>query len=161
MVKVIPLNDTLKEDFERLFCEYYKELDCEDDAKHLVDEYILPDLLAGLIKIDVLFDEQKFSGFVIYQVDDIDNEWNEKEGWGDIREIYVAPTSRGQGLGKFLLYTAEMKLRESGVDKAYCLPEERSEKFFISCGYIKTSNYSPELNCYIYTKSPLLNKCKG
>ena len=48
MIKVTPLNDILKDEFTRLFTEYYSELGCTDSVPHLVDEYILPDLLAGL-----------------------------------------------------------------------------------------------------------------
>lgn len=160
MVKVTPLNETMKEEFEKLFLKYYSELGCGEDAKGLIDECIIPDLLCGLIKIDVLFNREEVAGFVIYQVDDINNEWNVKEGWGDIREIYLTPSARGQGLGKFLLYTAEMKLRESGADKAYCLPYESAEKFFVACGYAKTNEYSEELDCYVYIKENLLNTCK-
>ena len=71
-----------------------------------MDEYILPDLLAGLIRIELLKDGDTYAGFVIYQKDDIDNEWNFKEGWGDVREIYVIPSKRRKGYGEFLLYTA-------------------------------------------------------
>ena len=160
MLQVSPLNDKTQKEFERLFKEYYAELDCGEDVPHLLEEYILPDLLAGLIKIDILKDGDVFAGFVIYQTDDIDNEWNFKEGWGDIREIYVAPSHRRQGLGKFLLYTAEMKLKESGAEKAYCLPAEGTEEFFTACGYARGNEYSEELDAYVYEKKDLNNCCK-
>lgn len=157
MIKVAPLNDQTAPAFKRLFTEYYTELDCEDNIEHLLDEYILPDLLAGLIKIEIAHDGENFVGFVIYQIDDIDNEWNFKEGWGDVREIYISPSSRKQGLGKFLLYTAEMKLKESGADKAYCLPYEEAVPFFTACGYEQTGEYSEELDCPVYIKTNLNN----
>ena len=161
MIKVTPLNDTCKDEFARLFGLYYRELDCADDTAHLIDEYILPDLLAGLIKIDMLSEEGKYIGFVIYQKDDIDNDWNKKEGWGDIREIFIIPPLRRKGYGKFLLYTAEYRLKESGADKAYCLPEERSVPFFTACGYEKTDEYDGDLDAFVYAKTNLSNcKCK-
>lgn len=160
MIKVIPLNDILKDKFTKLFTDYYTELGCTDNIPHLIDEYIIPDLLAGIIKIDILHDGENYAGFVIYQIDDIDNDWNLKEGWGDIREIYVVPSSRRQGLGKFLLYTAEMKLKESGASKAYCLPYEASAPFFTACGYVKTDEYNDELECEVYEKADLSNCCK-
>ncbi len=160
MLKISPLNDISKKEFEKLFSAYYSELGCDDDTAHLLDEYIIPDLLAGLISIDVLQDNGTSAGFVIYQTDDIGNDWNFKEGWGDIREIYVIPSLRRQGLGRFLLYTAEMKLRESGADKTYCLPSEDSEGFFTACGYERTEGYNADLDSIVYEKHDISNKCK-
>lgn len=160
MIKISPLSDLTKKNFEALFSSYYAELGCEDDTGHLINEYILPDLLAGLLNIDILQDGEIFAGFVIYQTDDIDNEWNFKEGWGDIRELYIIPSHRRQGLGKFLLYTAEMKLKESGTVKAYCLPSEGSENFFTACGYKRTDDYNTELDSIVYEKHDLSNKCQ-
>lgn len=159
MIKVSPLTDLTKENFYTLFEAYYKELDCADNVKHLLDEYILPDLLAGLIKIDILHDGQAFVGFVIYQIDDIDNDWNYREGSGDIREIYIAPQARKKGYGKFLLYTAEMKLFESGAKSVYCLPYEGAVAFFEKCGYDDTQEYNEELDCDVYEKELTEHKC--
>ena len=159
MLHVFPLNDKSEAEFCRLFTDYYAELDCEDDPAHLLSEYVIPDLKAGLLSVDVMTDGGVYAGFVIYQRDDIDNDWNFREGWGDIREIYVVPEKRRQGLGKFLLYTAEMKLRESGVDKSYALPVDSAEDFFRACGYAQGGVYSEELDCMLYEKLDLNNKC--
>lgn len=160
MIKVAPLTDLEIRQFTRLFADYYGELDCDEDIPHLLEEYILPDLLAGLIKIEILKDGETFAGFVIYQQDDIDNEWNFKEGWGDVREIYIIPSLRRKGYGRFMLYAAEMKLKEAGADKAYCLPCAEAEKFFESCGYSRGNGYSEELECFVYEKNDLNNRCK-
>lgn len=160
MLKISPLTDLTKKEFEALFSSYYAELGCDDDTAHLIDEYIMPDLLAGLIHIDILQDGETYAGFVIYQIDDIGNDWNFKEGWGDIRELYIIPSHRRQGLGKFVLYTAEMKLREKGAVKAYCLPSGESESFFTACGYERTEGYNADLDSIVYEKHDLSNKCK-
>lgn len=160
MIKVTPLNDTCKDEFCRLFGLYYRELDCDDDVLELTEEYILPDLLAGLIKIDMLSEGGDYIGFIVYQLDDIDNEWCLKEGWGNIREIFVEAPNRGKGYGRFLLFTAEMKLRESGAEQAYCLPYERAEAFFTACGYEKTDEYNEELDCRVFRKADLSNRCR-
>ncbi|MDE6504375.1 MAG: GNAT family N-acetyltransferase [Clostridia bacterium] len=160
MITVSPLKDSTQKQFEQLFAEYYNELGCGEDIPHLLEEYVIPDLKAGLLHIDILKDGDTFAGFVIYQTDDINNEWNFKEGWGDIREIYVVPSRRRQGLGKFLLYTAEMKLREAGTDKSYSLPCENAEEFFTACGYEKTTAYNSDLGCSVYEKPNIQNKCK-
>lgn len=161
MIKVSSLSDKTVQYFKQLFAAYYTELGCDDDVLHLLDEYILPDLLAGLIKIDVLEDGGVCAGFIVYQIDDIGNDWNFKEGWGDIREIYVAPAARRKGLGKFLLYTAEMKLKEDGVKKVYCLPYKEAEGFFTACGYTATDVYCEDLDCAVFEKTNLNNcHCK-
>lgn len=160
MIKVAPLTDKNAEQFSALFKCYYAELGCADDVERLVSDYIIPDLTAGLLKIDILHDGESYAGFVIYQIDDITNDWNLKEGWGDIREIYVAPFARGKGYGKFLLYAAEMKLKEGGADKAYCLPYEGATAFFTACGYADTQQYNEELDCNVYEKLSLNNCCK-
>lgn len=161
MIKVSPLNDLSEEIFKKLFTDYYSELGCDDDCKHLLDEYIMPDLLAGLIKIDMLQENGEYAGFAIYQTDGIENDWNFKEGFGDIREIYVVPSLRRRGLGKFLLYTAEMKLKEDGATQCYCLPYEKAEPFFKACGYKKTDARNDELDCPVYVKESLVNGCCG
>lgn len=161
MLKVVPLNDKTKDGFCALFGDYYAELDCAEDISHLIDEYIIPDLLSGLLKIDMLFINDVAAGFVVYQIDGAENEWNLKEGWGNIREIYVAPEHRKRGNGKFLLFTAEMKLKENGAEKCYCLPYDAAEKFFVACGYYKTEQYNEELDCNVFEKLSLENcECK-
>ena len=160
MLHISPLRDDTRAEFKRLFCDYYAELGCEDDCAHLLEEYILPDLLAGLIKIDVLRDSDRAAGFVIYQIDDVDNEWNFKEGWADVREIYVAPECRRTGAGRLLLYTAELKLKEAGANKSYALPTEAAAPFFEACGDRKTDDYNADLDCNVYVKQDLNNKCK-
>lgn len=161
MFKISPLRDVKKDDFEKMFRYYYAGLGCDDDCGHLLKEYVFPDLLAGLIKIEILEVDGVSAGFVIYQTDEINNDWNVREGWGDIREIYVEKSYRRQGLGRFLLYTAEMKLRESGAKSAYCIPAEGAEPFFEACGYKKTEDYNLDLQMFIYEKLSLVNGCKA
>ena len=161
MLKVYPLKDTKREVFEKLFKEYYEELGCTDDTAHLVDEYIIPDMLAGLLRIDLLAEDGTDIGFAIYQIDDIVNEWNLKEGWGDIREIYISPSRRRNGFGKFLLYSAELALKEGGATKSYCLPGESAIPFFLSCGYTDSKVYCDDLDCNFFEKTNLNNGCKN
>lgn len=156
MVKVTPLTDDKREVFTELFKDYYAELGCGDDAAELADEYVIPDLLAGLLHVELIYEESAV-GFIIWQIDDIDNEWCFREGWGDVREIYISPSYRRRGLGKFLLYTAELKLKESGAAKSYCLPAQGSENFFAACGYSKTDEYDDDFGCFVHEKLDLEN----
>ncbi len=156
MIKIAPLTDDKLGIFEKLFADYYNELGCDDDTAQLIDEYVIPDLLAGLINVEIIYDGEPV-GFAIRQIDDIDNDWCYREGWGNIREIYISPLFRRKGLGKFLLYTAEMKLKESGANRAYCLPAEGSEDFFAACGYLKSDEYDDEFGCFVWEKFGLDN----
>jgi GNAT superfamily N-acetyltransferase len=159
MVKVYSLNDTATEKFKEMFTSYYEELGCDDNCEHLLNEYVLCDLLAGLLYIDIIEEDGKVAGFVIYQKDEIDNDWNFSEGWGDIRELYISPLFRERGLGKFLLYTAEFKLKEKGITKTYCLPSENSIPFFLACGYEESDKYCDDLDCNAWIKTDLNNGC--
>ena len=129
MIRVFPLNDKYADIFGKMFADYYDELGCDEDPAHLVEEYILPDLLAGLLRVDLIEEDGAVCGFCIYQTDKPGNDWNFKDGWGDIREIYITAAKRRNGLGKFLLSTAEMRLKESGVKNIYALPDADSVDF--------------------------------
>ncbi len=153
MIRVFPLNDLYESAFADMFAAYYAELGCEDDALHLVKEYVLPDLLAGLLKIDLIEDGSP-CGFCIYQIDRPGNEWNFRDGCGDIREIYILPEHRGKGLGRFLLFTAEMRLKEAGAAEVYALPDGEACDFFAACGYELTDDVCAELDCNVYEKKP-------
>ncbi len=160
MVKVSPLTDKTEQQFKTLFAKYYEELGCDDDCAHLLDEYVLPDCLAGLVSIETVEDGGEVAGFVIYQIDGIENEWNFKEGFGDVREIYVRPESRRNGLGRLMLYTAELKMKERGAERSYCLPCEEAVPFFNACGYLLADGYNCDLDCPVYEKPDLNNCCK-
>ena len=159
MVRVFPLNDIHREQFCKMFADYYDELGCEDDGAHLADEYVLPDLLAGLLKIDIIEEDGVVCGFCIYQIDEPGNDWCFKDGWGDIREIYIVASKRRGGLGKFLLYTAEMRLAEAGAQNVYALPEGEAANFFAACGYDLTDDVCTELDCNVFTKSLQAKSC--
>lgn len=160
MLKCYALKDTHREIFCKLFADYYEELGCDDNVPHLLEEYVLPDYLAGLLSIDLIDDDGQTAGFIIYQTDGIANEWCMKEGLGNVREIYVAPSRRRCGLGRLMLFNAEMKLRESGVSAAYTLPYEEAIPFFTACGYADSGQYCDELDCNFYVKENLDNTCK-
>ena len=43
MLTVSPLRDDAKAEFERLFSDYYTELECDEDVPHLLADYVIPD----------------------------------------------------------------------------------------------------------------------
>lgn len=151
-MKVRPIEISDYTAFEKLFCDYYTELDCEDDPLHLFSEYVLPDLKAGLFGVGIAETDGQVIGFVIYQTDDILNDWNFKEGCGDVRELYVAPGYRRRGAGTKLLIFAEESLAESGATEIYTLPTEECEAFFIKRGYLDNGEYCPEADNKVFGK---------
>ena len=121
--------------FRSLFIDYFNELDCEDDPECTFDEFLLPDLENGGFCVAVAEDEGEIAGFVIYQIDELIGEWHFKEGWGDVREIFVAFKFRGRGIGSALLKYAEESLNKEGAEGVYLLPVEEYEDYFIHRGY--------------------------
>jgi GNAT superfamily N-acetyltransferase len=160
MLKQYPLKDEGELNFRQLFTAYYQELGCDDNVDHLLDEYVIPDYKAGLLCIDLVDDDDECVGFVIYQIDEITNEWNFKEGWGDIREIYLTPSARGKGYGRFMIFGVEIKLLEKGAEKAYTLPPDSSAGFFRACGYEESEEHNCDLDCPVYIKPQLQTTCK-
>ena len=154
MTKVYPLRDTCADAFKEMFGKYYLELDCEESGDHLAEEYIIPDVICGLVRADILEEDGEICGFCLYQTDSDKRDWNFKAGFGDIREIYIAPEKRRKGLGRFLLYTAEMRLREEGAQQIYTLPDDGAScDFFAACGYELTDEICEELECNVFIKS--------
>lgn len=137
---------------KELFCAYYAELDCEDDPSPLVDDCLLPDLKAELLEVAVCRDGD-VCGFIIYQIDDVINDWNFKEGCGDVRELFVLKEKRGNGAGMALLRFAEKRLKDMNAREVYLLPTEESEKFFLKCGYSDSGEYCPEMDNKVFSKA--------
>ncbi len=129
------------------------ELDCGEDAKHLIGEYIIPDLIAGLLHIDLINDNDECAGFIIYQIDDINNDWNLQEGYADIREIYIAPEYRRKRHGQiFCFIPPKMKLKEAGAKSRTACLMQKAIPFFTACGYRNTDRYNDELDCFVFEK---------
>ena len=139
--------------FKKLFCDYYTELDCDENPLPLFDDWLLPDLKAGLFQVAVCEEGGAIAGFVIYQIDDILNDWNFKEGCGDVRELYVAPPFRRRGLGTALLQFAENTLVKSGATEVYTLPVEECESFFIKHGYVDSGEYCADADNKVFGKN--------
>lgn len=151
-MKISPFNEKLQKDFEKLFCDYFAELDCEDDPLPLSRD-CAEDCKAGLLSVAVAEQDGQSVGFIIYQIDDVINDWCFCEGAGDIREIYIAPKFRLRGFATELLDFAESHLKGQGAEKIYTLPTETSEKFFEKSGYIDSGDYCAELDNKVFTKN--------
>ena len=138
--------------FCALFKDYYAELGCDEDVDHLLEEYVLADFSAGLLDIAVAVEDGRACGFVIFQTDSIENEWCLKEGLGTVRELYVIPEERGKGVGGTLCAHAEAALKNRGAVRAYVLPAEGSEAFFLARGYAEEDEWCEETGCNFFYK---------
>lgn len=152
-MNVRPITESDYSAFEKLFCDYFAELDCEEDPLPLFCDWLLPDLKAGLFDVSVAEVEGSVVGFVIFQIDDLLNDWNFKEGFGDVRELYVAPAFRRRGLGTALLKLAENSLAASGATEIYTLPVEECESFFSSRGFADSGEYCADADNKVFVKN--------
>ena len=85
-----------------------------------VCEEMLRQNAAGILHMDVAVEGEALAGFIAYQCDTPQSDWCEREGWGFIREIYVARPARGRGVGEMMLRQAERRLRsDHGVKQIY------------------------------------------
>ncbi len=146
------LSDKTRAAFRAMFKDYYAEMDCDEETDHLLDEYVLADCDAGLLNIAVA-EEENPCGFVIYQIDSIENEWCLREGLGTVRELYVVPGKRGRGSGSALMDYAEDELKKGGTPRVYVLPSEGSQAFFISRGYEEADEYCEDTDSNFFYKN--------
>ncbi len=85
--------------------------------------------------------QPELAGFLLYQIDQEASDWCESPGDGFIRECYVAPPYRGQGLGSQLYLEAEKALIQLGVGRIY-LSSDDSQAFWESLGFRFTGRYA-------------------
>lgn len=155
MYQVEKLNEKYYEDFKNMFLTYFI-VDCNvkyDEnllRENLVNKTIIKQFENNLIFIDILREEQKPVGFIIYQIDREESDWKERIGSGFIREFYIEKRLRRNGLGSFLLNCAENNLRKLGVEEIYLTSEEEDyvKKFYIKNGYKTNHNRAQNGNEY-------------
>jgi GNAT superfamily N-acetyltransferase len=110
----------------------------------------LPDWEAELISIALATEKNAVVGFVIYQIDGIENDWCIHEGWGDVREIFVEKSNRRHKIGSSLLAYAEQQL--SGLP-LFTLPTEETESFFIAHVWRDSGELESDTACKIFVKN--------
>ena len=88
------------------FSEDYRIPLTEDQLVELC-ENIKRSVIDCIVSLDLLYKDSKPIGFINYQVDSLQSDWCEKEGYGCIRELYISRNFRSRGYGKILLYHAE------------------------------------------------------
>lgn len=139
------------ESFANMFIDYFindfgVEYDADKLKENLVNGFILKSYEKNMVFIDII-KQNKPCGFIIYQIDNKNSDWNFKTGCGFIRELYIERNCRGQGLGSLLLANAEKNLKNMGVKEVYLTSDEKEkvQAFYIKNDY-KTKNIRCDLN---------------
>lgn len=89
---------------------------------------------AGILRLDLLEHGGEAAGFAIYQIDTPQSDWCERVGWGFIREVYVRPSARGRGLGRFWAQYLCAQLTSMGARGIY-LTADDAQGFWQACGF--------------------------
>ena len=116
---------------------YFKDDLKKDWPCHVVErisEFILSQCRDEILEILLLFEREEMAGFAICQVDSPASDWCKREGWGFIREFYIAPPYRLTGKGRFLAERTEMLLKEKQSEQVY-LTTSDALAFWLHCGY--------------------------
>lgn len=123
MIKIRKLLKDKYEIFTKMFCDYFDELGENIDKEIIIDKIINKQIIKSVESkvcyVDLMIYENKEIGFIIYQIDSSDSDWNEREGQGFIREFYIEKKYRNKGLGSLLLKNAESKLKKLGATSIY------------------------------------------
>lgn len=150
--------------FTEMFLDYFindenVKYDVKLLEKNLIQNTILKQYEKQVIFIDILKSNKKCLGFIIYQIDSENSDWNEKPGQGFIREFYISPNYRRCGLGSYLLSNIENKLMALGVSKVYLTASNKEyvKTFYIKNGYLGT-NENSEFNKLEYFEKNICKK---
>lgn len=149
-----------KEDYEEfadMFVDYFiNETGANDDPDKLkvgLVRMIFRQVEHKIVYVDVA-KADKICGFILYQIDKPESDWNERPGWGLIREFFVAKEHRNKGVGAMLLANAEKKLKLRGVKNIYLTSSEEDsvKQFYLNKGYLTDNIKCESNNGEIYEK---------
>ena len=104
-----------------------------------------------IVFLDILTIDGTPQGFILSQIDTPESDWCLKEGYGFIRELYVAAELRKAGHGKALVSHAESRLRQKGVPGIYLTTDEAMD-FWTRMGYRDSGEICHENNSLIFLK---------
>lgn len=120
--------------FDACFADDYK-IDLTREQLEEICAGITQQIEAGILFVDLLTQEGVAKGFIIYQIDSPQSDWCEKEGFGFIREIFIAPDLRNKKHGKDLVVHAESRFKALQVPNIYLTSAEESTGFWAKMGY--------------------------
>lgn len=94
-------------------------------------------IVSGACSMDLMLQNGRLIGFIIYQIDREERDGSARIGWGFIREFWIHPELRRRGLGRRLLRHTEERLAELGAKQVYLHTE--TPAFYRACGYEEES----------------------
>lgn len=147
------------ENFANLFVDYFVNdmkviFDRDKLKENLVRNTILKQYRENIIYID-LIKKEDILGFIIYQIDNINSNWQERLGQGFIREFCILKEYRNKGLGSMLLNHAESTLKNLGVKQIYLTSDENEKvkNFYLKNGYKTNYQRNKTNNNEIFEKT--------
>lgn len=153
-VEIRPFCSPDMSDFKEMFRTYFRtdlKIEIADHEVESICLEIADSMNSGITSFDILLVDEKYIGFVIYQIDQPDSDWCEREGWGFIREFYINCSMRRKGLGAKLAAHAEKVLYGKGAEHIYLTSDEAGE-FWSFCGYKNSGKVSAINHVSIYEK---------
>lgn len=134
------------EQFADMFVSYFVNDFHAPFPEETIREAIVPRFVElskrKVAPILIAFEDDVPLGFVCFQIDSSASDWNERPGWGMLRELYVDQRWRRRGVGSVLATVAVRAMAESGATQAY-LTTEDAFGFWESLGWQKTEAVAP------------------
>lgn len=138
--------DRHRDEFTKMFVTYFVEDFHAPFPQETISNEIVPKFtelsVNQVAPILLAVEGDEPIGFVNFQIDSPASNWNERPGWGMLREIYVKREFRRQGVGTVLATIATRVMRESGAKNAY-LTTEDAFAFWEAMGWKKTEAMAP------------------
>ena len=126
-----------REQFADMFIDYFIGDLSAPFPEAQIREEILPKFIAlaesGVAPVLLAVHDGKAIGFINFQIDSEASNWNERPGWGFIRELHVNKQWRRRGIGGALVTVATDSMREAGATQAY-LTADRDFEFWEKLG---------------------------
>lgn len=125
--------------FQDLLLRYFREdlhLPLTDEQAQELAEDIYAETRIG-VPLDIAFFNGEAVGFIDYQTDHPASSWCFHEGWGCIRELYVAPEHRSRGAARALIARAEAAAKRTNAPMLY-LTADDAIPFWEHLGFVRS-----------------------
>ena len=143
MITIQKYQPSAKTTLSNMMVPYMAELH-SDIPEHIIQgklaDFIETQCESGRIHIALAWDGGEPAGFSVYQIDAPESDWCKRPGWGFIREFYIKPKYRTNGLGAHLAAYTEEALKKLGADKLY-LTSGPAATFWEKCGWKNTGAF--------------------
>ena len=143
---ILDYNLSMKQQLACMMTAYMAELKSdipEEIIRGRLSDYIDEMSDKGIIRIRIAFADQLPVAFSVFQIDSQESDWCMRPGWGFIREYYVSPEYRKQGVGKILAEDTEHILQDMGAADLY-LTSTGAVPFWQKCGWKLTDAVTPK-----------------